>query len=40
MKRMFDNFSGAMSDYVVGTMIALVLTALARREDRYRIEDV
>ena len=23
MKRMIDNFSGAMSDYVVGTMIAI-----------------
>ncbi len=36
MKQMFGKFTNAFSDYTVGTVIAVVLTALARREARLR----
>lgn len=36
MKRVFKNFRGALSDYTVGTVIAVALTALARRQARSR----
>jgi len=36
MKRLIDNFTDAAADYVVGTVIAVVLTALARREAKLR----
>ena len=36
MRRVINNLRGAVSDYTVGAVIAVALTALARRHARVR----
>lgn len=36
MKQILENLSDALTDYTVGTMIAIALTAVARRNARHR----